>query len=268
MGKFSQFLQNRALRVEKRFRFVVSALVMGLLVLLSTFFLFDKALIFLLVFFVSGYLLTYFSLLEGVEGIEWLTLFVMPIILTISFYLFYFLFPVRWLTRLPFMVLYGISIYAVLLCSNIFNVGVEKSLQLYRAAFSINFFYQAVISFLFYNAIFSFKLHFIFNALVVLLMAFLLAFQLIWSVKLDLKVEKKVIFHSFFIGLILAELAMLGSFVPLKSTILALFLASSYYSLSGLIYSHLDQRLFKETVREYVTVWLIVLVLTILSVGW
>jgi len=268
MEKFSEFLQKKALKIEKRFRFVISALVMGSLMLLSTFFLFDKALIFLAVFLVFGYLFTYFSILEGVEGIEWFTLFLMPIILTVSFYFFYFLFPVRWLTRLPFMFLFGISFYAVLLCSNIFNVGVEKSLQLYRAAFSINFFYQAVVFFLFNNALFSFKLNFIINALAVFIIAVLLAFQLIWSVKLDLVIDKKTIAYAFLIGLLLSELALIGSFVPLKSTILALFLASSYYSLSGLIYSHLDQRLFKETVREFVSVWLIVLGLTILSIRW
>src|SRR3989338_7445174 len=268
MEKFSEFLQKKALKIEKRFRFVISALVMGSLMLLSTFFLFDKALIFLAVFLVFGYLFTYFSILEGVEGIEWFTLFLMPIILTVSFYFFYFLFPVRWLTRLPFMFLFGISFYAVLLCSNIFNVGVEKSLQLYRAAFSINFFYQAVVFFLFNNALFSFKLNFIINALAVFIIAVLLAFQLIWSVKLDLVIDKKTIAYAFLIGLLLSELALIGSFVPLKSTILALFLASSYYSLSGLIYSHLDQRLFKETVREFVSVWLIVLGLTILSISW
>src|SRR3989338_8563814 len=234
MEKFSEFLQKKALKIEKRFRFVISALVMGSLMLLSTFFLFDKALIFLAVFLVFGYLFTYFSILEGVEGIEWFTLFLMPIILTVSFYFFYFLFPVRLLTRLPFMFLFGISFYAVLLCSNIFNVGVEKSLQLYRAAFSINFFYQAVVSFLIYNTLFSFKLHFIFNALLVFVTAFLLGFQLIWTVKLDLRVERNTIIYGFFIALVLAELALVGSFVPLKSTVLALFLASSYYSLSGL----------------------------------
>ncbi|OGK09803.1 hypothetical protein A2767_03460 [Candidatus Roizmanbacteria bacterium RIFCSPHIGHO2_01_FULL_35_10] len=268
MGKFNEFLQKKALRVEKRFRFVISTMIMGLAVLFSTLLLFDKAVIFLLIFFVFGYLTTYFSLLEGIEGIEWLTLFIMPIILTVSFYLFYFLFPVRWLTRLPFMILYGISLYAVLLCSNIFNVGVEKSLQLYRAAFSINFFYQAIISFLFYNALFSFRFYFIFNALAVLITASLLAFQLVWSVKLDLKVDRKTVIYSLLIGLVMGELVLIGSFVPVKPTVLALFLASSYYSLSGLIYSHLDQRLFKETVREYVSVWLIVLLITFLSISW
>lgn len=268
MGKFSDFIFKRALKIEKRFRFVFSASVLGAIMLLSTFFPFEKSWLFIPVFILVGYLLTYFSLLEGIERVERFTLFLLPILLTVSFYLFYFLFPVRWLTRLPFMVLYTISIYAVLLCSNIFNVGVEKSLQLYRAAFSINFFYHAVVSFLFYNALLSFRLYFMLNALVVFCIATLLAFQLNWSVKLDLNIDKKTIIYSLLGGLILGQMALVGSFIPVKSTVLALFLASTYYSLTGLVYSYLDQRLFKETVREYVSVWLIVLVITALSIKW
>ncbi len=247
---------------------MISALILSLLMLSSTFFLFEKAVLFIGLFLIFGYFLTYFSLLEGIERIEWFTLFLMSIIVTTSFYLIYFLFPVRWLTRLPFVILYGISIYAVLLCANIFNVGVEKSLQLYRAAFSINFFYQMVVIFLFSNALFSFKLQFIFNALLVFLLAFLLGFQLIWSVKLDLIVDKTTILYAFIIAVVLAELALVGSFVPLKSTLLALFLASSYYCLSGLIYNFLDKRLFKETVREFMTVWIVVFLITLLSLRW
>ena len=192
----------------------------------------------------------------------------MPVILSISFYLFYFLFPVRWLTRLPLVVLYTISVYAVFLSANIFNVGVEKSLQLYRAAFSINFFYQTVVMFLFTNALFSFKFNFIINASTVFLITFLLGFQLIWSVKLDLKIERIIILLAFLIALIIGQLTLVGSFVPIKPTILALFLSSSYYSISGLIYNHLDQRLFKETLKEFISVWIIVFVITFLSLRW
>lgn len=268
MKKLLDFFQKRALRIEKRFRFVISALALSLLMLISTFFLFDKALFFILLFIIAGYFFTYFSLLEGIEGIEWLTLFLMPIIITISFYLFYFLFPVRWLTRLPFFILYGISIYGILLCSNIFNVGVEKSLQLYRAAFSVNLFYQMVASFLFTNALFSFRLNFLMNVVLIFLVVSLLAFQLIWSEKLDLIIDKTSVSYALLIGLVLAEISLAGSFVPVKSTILALFLASSYYSLAGLIYSYLDQRLFKETIRSYISVWTIIFVIVLLSLQW
>ncbi|MBI4008888.1 hypothetical protein HY357_01530 [Candidatus Roizmanbacteria bacterium] len=263
-----KFIQAKSLLIEKRVRFVLSAFFLTLLMLISTFFLFENALIVILLVILIGYILTYFSLLEGIEQIEWFTLFFMPIALMLSFYLFYFLFPVRWLTRVPFVVLFGVSIYAILLCSNIFNVGVEKSLQLYRAAFSINFFYQAVVSFLLFNTLLSFKLIFFLNTLLVAILVFLLSYQLLWSVKLNLKFERALVLLSLFIAIVIGELTLIFSFVPIKSTIFALFLTSSYYSLSGLIFNYLDQRLFKETIREYVMVWVVVLIITILSINW
>ena len=106
------------------------------------------------------------------------------------------------------------------------------------------------------------------NSLLVFLTALLLGFQLIWSVKLDLKVDRATILYGLFIGLVIGEIALVSSFVPLKSTIVALFLASSYYSLSGLIYSYLDQRLFKETIRSYISVWMVVFAIMFLSIQW
>src|SRR3990167_10539667 len=158
-----QFFEKKASKIDKRLRLVISVLILGLLMLISTFFNFDKATFFLPIFITATYFLSYFSLLEGIKKIGWFGLFLMPELVTLFFYLFYFLFPGRWLTRLPFIFIYEISIYGVLLCANIFNVGVEKNLQLYRAAFSINFFYQALVSFLFYNVLFSFKYNFFLN---------------------------------------------------------------------------------------------------------
>jgi hypothetical protein len=260
--------KKKAIKIEKRLRFVISALVLTLTMLISTFFSFDKAYIFIPVFIVLTYFFTFFSVLEDIEKIEWFSLFFMPILLTLSFYLFYFLFPVRWLTRLPFMVLYAISAYALMLCANIFNVGVEKSLQLYRAAFSVNFFFQSLVGFFLFNVIFSFRLNFFFNGLLIALIIFLLAYHLYWSIRLRLGIEKENVLYAGLTAFLLFELAVVCSFVPLKPMIFSLFIISSYYSLAGLIYNHLDQRLFSQTVREYLFVWFFVLTVTLLSINW
>lgn len=262
------FLVKNLLKIEKRIRFIISALILSSLMLLSTFFFFDKAWLFIPIFIVATYFLTFFSIVEGINKIEWIALFLMPVLFTVSFYIFYFLFPVRWLTRLPFIFIYFVSIYAIFLTSNIFNVGVEKSLQLYRAAFSINYFYQTLVIFLFFNTLFSLKINFLINGLVAFLISFVLATHLFWSISLKLKLEKKNLHFGFLIGLALTEVAVILSFVPFKTSILALVLTASYYSLAGLTYSYLDQRLFKETIKEYLFVLGFVFLISLLSLSW
>lgn len=262
------FFEKKFSRLEKRLRFVISSLIMSGVLLFSTFFLFDRAWIFIPILMALSYVLTYFSLLEDIEKIEWLLLYLIPVLLTVAFYLFYFLFPGRWLTRLPFISFYAISFYAVLLCSNIFNVGVEKNLPLYRAAFSVNFFYQTIIAFLFFNYFLSLKLNFVATSFLSGVVSFALSRQLLWSVKLDLELDQIDTRYAFIIACVIAQLAAIFSFLPQISTVLALFLSASYYSLTGLIYHFRDSSLFKETIREYLVVWGFVFAIIILTISW
>lgn len=259
---------KRSLRVDKRYRLVISVLVMVAFVLVASFFPIDNAIFIVPILAVFCYVLTFFCILEDIEKIGWYGFFFMPVAATIFLYLEYFLLPGRWLTRLPFIIIYGISIYAILLTSNIFNVGVEKSLQLYRAAFSVNYFYQTLIIFLGFNFLFSLQLNPLLNMASVAILAFFFSFHLLWTIRLKRYIESEVLRFAILIGLIFGQIGLIISFIPLKPTISSLFLASSYYSLQGLIYHFLDQRLFKETVREYIFVWIFVLGLTLLSINW
>ena len=261
-------INKKIAKIDRRYRFGISAVILTSLMAFSTSFYFNKALIFIPLFIIVAYALTYFSILEDIEKIEWFSLFFMPVLLSIAFYLFYFLFPGRWLTRLPFVVFYAVSIYAMLLSSNIFNVGVEKSLQLYRAAFSVNFLYHTVIVFLIFSLILSLKFIFIFNFVLSAILIFLMGIHLFWTIRLKPFIERESIMYAVFLSLILSEIVIVLSFVPLNVSIFALFIAASYYSLAGLIYTFLDQRLFKETIREYLFVWGFVFLIMVLSFNW
>ncbi len=255
-------------RIEKRLRFVMSALVMTGVLLGSTLFYFDMFWLFVPLLFFASYIFTYFSVLEDIERSEWIMLFMMPVLFTVSFYLFYFLFPVRWLARVPFMFIYGCSLYAILLTSNIFNVGVGKSLQLYRAAFSVNYFYQTLITFLLFNVLFSFKQNFVVNGAAVFFIVLPMSLQLLWSVRLKTNIDRQTINYSFLVAVIVTQITMLFSFVPVKSTIFALFLTACYYCLTGLLYHYLDNKLFRQTIREYIFVASFVSVIVLLTIQW
>jgi hypothetical protein len=259
---------KRAGKIDKRYRLVISVLIMVAIMLTATFFSLDKAIYFLPVMALVSYFLAFFCILEEIEHVGWFGFFFMPVVATIFLYLEYFLLPGRWLTRLPFIIIYGISIYAILLTSNIFNVGVEKSLQLYRAAFSVNYFYQAFIVFIAFNFLLSLQLNPFINMICVGIITFFFSFHLLWTIRLKKYIEPEVLKFAFLIGLILGQIGLILSFIPLKPTSSSLFLASSYYSLLGIIYHFLDSRLFKETIREYIFVWIFVLGITLLSINW
>ena len=143
--KYLNLLTNKVKKFDKRIRVVVGTLFMSGIMLIATFYFFDKAWIFIPIFLLVTYVVTWLTISEGIRKVEWIMLFVIPLFFTISLYFFYFLFPVRWLTRFPFIILYGVSLYAILLIVNIFNVGVKTNLQLYRAAFSVNYFFQVLL---------------------------------------------------------------------------------------------------------------------------
>lgn len=254
--------------IEKRIRFVISTASLSLILLISTFFFYDAAPFFIPLLAVATYAATFFALYEDIERIEWFMLFVLPILLSLSWYLFYFLFPGRWLTRVPFVLGYGISMYAVLLSSNIFNVGVDKNLQLYRAGFSVNYFFQTVVFFLFSNVFASFRWGFLANWTMFSVLAFIMALQLYWSIKLDLHMRRDVRQHAFYTALIVGEGSLILSLFPLPSAMYALAVAVLYYCVAGLTYHHLDERLFQHAVREYVVILIVIFLLMFLSLSW
>ncbi len=262
------YFYELALRLPRRFRFVISSVLLTFLVLLTTFFEFQMVWIFIPILIVAVYFFTYFSVLEGISKNEMLLLFIVPVFFTIAAYLFYFLFPVRWLTRLPLILFYGMSIYAILLTSNIFNVGVEKNIQLYRAAFSVNYFFHTLLVFLATEVLLSFRLPFFANAGIIFVIVYGLAVQLLWSVQPTKILHKHVLFNALILTFLIAQIIIVFSFVPIRSTIFALIVTASYYTLGGLFYHYLDNKLFKTTIREYVIVSIFVLVVVLLTIPW
>lgn len=262
------FLYKLVTQLPKRLRFVIASSAMTGMLLLTTFFEFDKVWIFLPLLALLAYFFVYFSIIEGLHKAEWIVLFIMPVFFTIFVYCFYFLFPVRWLTRVPLLLTYGFSFYALLLTTNIFNVGVEKNIQLYRAAFSVNFLFQTLIIFLIMQVLQSFQLPFYLNVLATGLLIFPIAVQLLWSVKPQIELKREVLFYALLIALLLMELSLLISFLPMRSTIVSLLLTASYYSVGGLMYHYMDEKLFKQTIREYSFVVIFVVGIVLLTIQW
>ena len=255
-------------RVDKRQRFIISSVILTGLLFFSTLLTYSQAQIFLIVIILAVYFFTFFSVLEGIDRWEWAMLFLLPIYFTVAYNLFFFLLPGRWITRVPYIVIYAISIYGIMLSSNIFNVGEMKNLQLYKAASSVNFFYLILTFFLVFNLIFSFKLNFIFNFILIFLISLPLVTQFYWSINPKTTLETQVRRSGVFTALIMGQVALVFSFIPLTANIFALIITAVFYSVGGLFQAYIEERLFKERIQEFIFVLVFILIMSLLTINW
>lgn len=260
--------RRRFLSLEKRERFLIVTLILTIGMIVASSVWEDARLSVVIFLSCITYPLAYWGLREDIKGVEKITLFILPVFFTLSVTLFYFLLPVRWLTRLPAAVLFSVGLYALLLCVNIYNVSANRSIQLLRAAQSVGFLITLIVFFLMTNIVLSFRLPFFINFILVFLTSSFLFFQFFWAILLENKLSWKIIVYSLGCGLIVGELALSMSFWPVRTTISALFLTSIFYTLGGTLQQHLLDRLFASNIREYIWIPIVVFLLMILVTQW
>lgn len=212
--------------------------------------------------------LTLWSLREALEEIRWFTTIILPTLFTAAVGFFYFLLPSTWLSRLPLAFLFALGMYALLLTENIFSVAAIRTIQLFRAASAVGFLLTLLIAFLLYDTIFSLRLSFWTNSLLVYSVSLPLLFHGFWSVNLEEKVSRKLLIYSLSFSLVLAEIALMISFFPLTVAMSSLFLTTGMYVLLGLTQAYLAERLFKQTIYEYLGVGIVVLLIMLLTARW
>lgn len=213
----------------------------------------------LVVLTISAYALSVIGLRENLRGVLWFTLLVLPTMYTAGLGLFYFLLPVRWLTRVPVALLYAFGMYFILLAQNIYGVAMTRLIQLLRVAQAVSFAATLVTLYLFLNTIFTFHFHAYYNALFTWILVSLLMVQMFWAITLKPIVEREVLVYSLVLGLVAGEMAYIISFWALKPTLSSLFITTLAYTLIGIGQHYFAKRLFRKNITEYVWVFIIVL---------
>ncbi len=217
---------------------------------------------------IAAYLFTAFGLRDDLTGIEWITLLILPTMFTAAVSLFYFLLPVRWLTRIPVVAFYAVGMYALLLTENIYNVAASRTIALLRAAHSVGFLLTLVTEFLLLQTVLSLRLPALANALTVGLVSFLLLFQFLWAIELSERVSGRMIEISVLLAVIFVQLAWVFSFWPVSLVLQALFLTTCFYSLVGMAQQYLVEKLYKKTVIEFFSVTVLVFIIVFLATHW
>lgn len=217
---------------------------------------------------ILAYVLSFWALREGLNLTKAVILMILPTFYTLAVASFYFLLPVRWLTRLPVAFTFGLTFYLCLLSQNVFNVAAIRTIPLYRAASTAAFLFTLLSAFFLFNVIYAFNLIFLWNGLVVGLISFPLILQSLWSISMEDKVPTETVIQSFILSLIMGELALAFSFWPIPTTIWSLALSSSMYLLLGLTSQFLRGRVNKRVVWEYIGIGVLVLLVSLFLTSW
>lgn len=240
--------------MRKRVRFIISSILLSLGLLGTQLVSVDIRPFAIGLFFLATYCMSAWALSPTINGVEWLTIVPFPAFYALAVSLFYFLLPGNIFSRLAIITLFGIGMYGLYLSSNIFAFGKIKTIQLLRAAHAVSSVFLFLMSLFIFNFIFSLRLHPLINLISILLSMFIPIMCATWSVNLETKITKKVLYISIFFSLILAEVGFGMSFLPVGLWTVSLFLTALVYVGFGIVQNYLIDRLFAQTLREYL--WL------------
>jgi hypothetical protein len=217
---------------------------------------------------VLTYILAAYALRDDLSGVEWFTLLVPISLFSSSIAVFYFLLPVRWLTRIPVALLYGVGMYALLLTNNIYNVAAIRTIALLRAGRSVGFILNLVSFYLLTLAILSQRWNPFSTAFTVGVLGYVLTIPALWCIELGPVVSRRVRRLSMVIATILTQAVWALSFLPVLVPMASLLYTAIYYSMVGIAQEYLDEKLYKKIVTEFVAVTVIVLSMVLLTMNW
>ncbi len=246
--------------ISKRQKFIISVIGLSLLLFLAQQMLGKSGLY--IAFFLSFFtiILLFLSVSKDLKNNFSPQIFILPFFYSLSFGLFYFLVPARFLTRVIMTSLYALGLYSLLLSVNIFVVSSIRTIALLSSARTVSFITTLLSYFFLVNVVFSMHLNVFFTLVLVFAFSFSLILQSLWTYSLDSKLFYNVLW-VLSLSLCLVEIALALWFWPMLPTIIALFLTGFFYIIVGLSQVWLEKRLFRSVMWEYV--WVAVLMFLI-----
>jgi len=268
MKLFGQ-IRARFVRIPKQLRYVISSSLGAIFLFLAVGVPYPYSWIVLPFLCILSYILTWFALLEDLRQGEWLVLFILPVFWTASWYVSFYMLPMRFSIRIAFTLMYPLIFYIVVSAMNIFNVGVEKNIQLRRAAQAANQFITVIVFYLFTQVINSFGLSWIVLGLLTGVASWILGLQLFWTMSPSELISSEVKNLALFQGFVIGFFMILLSFLPFSlETPRPMIITGVFYVVNGVLAIYTDAILVKQRIREYLSILILLILAAILTLRW
>lgn len=195
-------------------------------------------------------------------------IFILPFFYSLASGLFYFLIPGILIFRILAVIIYAFGLYSLFLSQNVFVVASIRTIALLSGARIVSFVITLLSYFFLTDIVYSLRISILPLGAIVLTYTYLLVYQSIKAYALQKTDYPSVKGWSIGITLCLLESSILLWFWPSSPTIIALFLAGFFYTLTGLSHVWFDRRLFKSVLWEYVWVGVVVFLVLIGFTSW
>lgn len=216
---------------------------------------------------VLAFILSVFALWEGLNKLKVVVLMILPTLFTLAVASYYFLLPIRWLSRLSVATLFGLIFYTLLLSQNVFNIASIRTIPLYRVASTTVFVLTLITSYLLFNVLFSLDMPFIWNGVGAFIISFPLILQIIWSIDME-GLSGIVLVYSAVLALVLGEVALVLSFWPITNPMASLVLSTVMFITMGISTQTLRERLSRGMVWEYLGWGVLIFLVATLTTSW
>lgn len=279
--KFTQILPMRINRKSRLFRkklsrlpqigkrqiFILAVLVLSLGLFVTQYLFSKSGIVAVISLAVLTDLFLFLALRKDLKDNATSEVFILPFFYSLSFGLFYFLVPARFLTRIIVTLIYAFGLYSLFLSENIFTVSSIRTIALSSSARTVSFVVTILSYFFLSNVIFSLHLSLFYLIPLIFIFSFPLVMHAIWIYALEIKF-KDALFWSTLLTACILEVSLILWFWPSRPTVLALFLTGFFYSIVGLTQAWFDKRLFRNVILEYIWVAIIVFVVLALFTSW
>ncbi|OGC58828.1 hypothetical protein A3A70_00500 [candidate division WWE3 bacterium RIFCSPLOWO2_01_FULL_42_11] len=219
----------------------------------------------LILAFLAGSILTYFSIREGASHRDIWILLLLPVLLQLGTSLFIYSLPnksplaiVVWLMYLPLG-------YATILGANIFNVARAKTIPLLRVAQTTYFIITLATIFIFISMIHLHALNWLLLLIISGVICYFLVWQYLWTFNQEHPRSPIFMKEAGLATTLFVEVALVLTFFPLKYSTRGLLLTTFLYCILGLSRARREGDMTSRIIAEYAMVVGIVILLMIIS---